>query len=170
MYGTVLGMRKTALRKLLWTAAALVLGGLLGLAIPAIAATVSPLPPTNGTPYSSAFFTGWTSNVTLTGNGAACTAPGGASCTTVLDSTYVGQWDNVSVWVKVPGASTATNVLVEASPDGTTWVELSARSMDGITTGTMFVMNIIGHYAYLRVEARAAVDTTAAVALSGYRP
>jgi hypothetical protein len=107
---------------------------------------------------------------TLTGTGTGCTTPGGAGCTIILASTAVGGWPNVTIYVKNTGAQALTDVLIETSPDGSSWEEAVPGTFDGLATGTTKSANYLGHYMYIRVEARAAVTSSASVWVSGFRP
>ena len=140
----------------------------LALCLPVLALAIAPVP-APGSSTTSILPTAATST-TLVANATACTAPGGASCTQILASTPVWGWPNITVYVKNTHASATLNdVLIEVSPDGVSWVEAIPGTFSGLTAGTLRTANYLGHYAYLRVEARASSNSSAAVWVSGYR-
>lgn len=153
-----------------WMLMGAVFGVVLAGALSALAASMAPTPPIGNSPYGDSFISVSPQTTTLTLNASACTSPGGAACTIILPSTDVAGWPNVTTYVKNTGANALTDVLIETSPNGTDWEEQVANTFDGLAAGAIKSANYIGHYKYLRVEARSASGSSASVWLSAHRP
>jgi hypothetical protein len=149
----------------------IVFGVIVGLGLALSVAVVAQMPPLGrNTTLSESVRPASPVTVALAANAVACTAPGGASCTVVMQSTDASAWDNVTLYIKNGGANVADDVLLEASPNGTDWEELIPNTFDALATGKIKSANYIGHYAWLRIEGRAAANTSLSVWLSAFRP
>lgn len=155
------------MKKLLGYVVGAVVGIVIGLGVTALAQT--PGLTRTGT-LSEAIRPAAPRTTALAANASACSTPGGASCTVVLPTTDASAWNNVTVYVKNDGANVADDILLEASPNGTDWEELIPGTFDALAAGKVKSANYIGHYAYLRVEGRAAANTSIKVYLSAFRP
>lgn len=147
-------------------------GILIALLFPVLGAaqTLPKLPPITSTNVTDNFTTGYTSPVTTTANGTACTTPGGGSCTVVMASTNIQAWARVTLYLTVTGAAVEDNILVEVSPDNSTWMEIVPGSLNGTAAGASRTVSVNGSYRYIRVEARSAATSAIKCALTGLRP
>lgn len=106
----------------------------------------------------------------LTANATACTVPGGASCTTILASTDILSYARVALTINNTGANAIDNVIVQLSPDGTTWENWDATTFASLsaTAGSTMKSIQLGDNSrhYIRVQARAAANTSADVWLT----
>lgn len=153
------------------TVAAFLIGALLAVSFGALATSLAPAPPTANSTFSETFRATTAETTTIGANATACAAPGGASCTVILPKTNVASFNNLTVYVKNSHASAAiTNILIETSPDGTSWEEVVADTFDALAAGKLKSVNWLGHYAFVRVEAQATSASSSSVWLSAYRP
>lgn len=115
----------------------------------------------------------------LLADAVACTIPSGAHCTPILNTTNVAAYTDVTIYVKnVAGwadAGAVTNgpiadILIEVSPNGIDWEEAAANAFDALGTSTIRSVNYVGHFVYLRVEARSVANTTVQVWVSSFHP
>jgi len=103
----------------------------------------------------------------LSANATPCTTAGGASCTTIQSSIQLGVWTNVTITLLNGGANAITNVLVEWSPDNTNWEVWDSTTFAAIAAGAQSSIAISGNSRrYLRMEARAAANTSATVTIT----
>lgn len=130
--------------------------------------SVAPSGSSSATASSNAVYYPAATSTSLTGNGTACTAAGGASCTIILASIELGAWSNITITIRNSDAADAlTNVLVEWSPDNSNWEVWDSTSFAALAAGAQLSMAISGNSRrYLRIEARAAVDSAAVVTLT----
>jgi len=103
----------------------------------------------------------------LVASGTACTAASGATCTVVLASTEVINYEHLTITVRVSGANTVDNVLIEFSPDGPNWEVWDTGIFSGLTTLAIRSAAMHNSRRYLRIEARAAANTTVVVNITG---
>lgn len=130
-----------------------------------------PAPPASDRTWSESTLSTTPQSTTVPANGTICSAIGGASCTLILADQLMRGFADSTLYIQNAGGSNAlTDVLVEAGPDGNAWAIISATPCQALAPGAMCIVNFLGHYAHLRVEARSASGTTAKVWVSGMRP
>lgn len=107
---------------------------------------------------------------TLAADADSCTTPDDADCTVILASIEVVSFKNIAITIHNDGANTLSDVIVEFSPDGTTW-----ETWDNTTFATLLTtdgldmrsMQISGNSRrYLRIEGRSLAGTTTDVWLT----
>lgn len=100
----------------------------------------------------------------------ACTTPGDADCTVILASTEVVAFKQITLTIHNDGANTLTEVIVEFSPDGTTWETWDNTTFASLVTtdgSDMRSMQISGNSRrYMRVEGRSSAGTSTDVWLT----
>lgn len=107
-------------------------------------------------------------NTTLNATGSACTAIGGAGCTTIYAATDWSPWGNITITIVNTGASnTVTNVLVEWSADGTNYELWDNTTFAALGTTTTKSLALSGNSRrYLRIEAKSTSGTTVSVLIT----